>query len=70
MLFFRNISKLTDADKYKYSGYSLGFHLRSENSLPYRSMGRNIINFGADMSSSVYVDNKNKDIFILGEVPK
>ena len=26
-------------------------------------------NFGADMTSSVYVDNKNKDILILGERP-
>ena len=25
--------------------------------------------FGADMSSSVHVDNKNKDILILGEGP-
>ena len=25
--------------------------------------------FGADMSSSVHVDNKNKDISILGERP-
>ena len=25
--------------------------------------------FGADMSSSVHIDNKNKDILILGEGP-
>ena len=30
-------------------------------------MGKNIIIFGADMSSSVHVDNKGKDILILGE---
>ena len=30
-------------------------------------MGRSVIIFGADMSSSVHVDNKNKDILILGE---
>ena len=34
------------------------------------SMGKNVIIFGADMSSSVHIDNKNKDILILGEVPK
>ena len=28
---------------------------------------KNIIIFGADMSSSVHVDNKGKDILILGE---
>ena len=30
-------------------------------------MGKNVNTFGADMSSSVYIDNKNKDILILGE---
>ena len=30
---------------------------------------KNIINFGADMSSSVHIDNKAKDILILGERP-
>ena len=32
-------------------------------------MRRNVIIFGVDMSSSVNVDNKNKDIVILGEWP-
>ena len=32
-------------------------------------MGENVIVFGADMSSSVHIDNKNKDILILGEGP-
>ena len=32
-------------------------------------MGKNIIILGADMSSSVHIDNKNKDILILGEGP-
>ena len=32
-------------------------------------MGKNVIIFGADMSSSVHVDNKEKDILILGEGP-
>ena len=30
-------------------------------------MGRNVIIFGADMSSSVYDYNENKDILILSE---
>ena len=29
----------------------------------------NVIIFGADMTSSVHIDNKNKDILILGERP-
>ena len=32
-------------------------------------MGKNVIVFGSDMSSSVHVDNKIKNIIILGEVP-
>ena len=30
-------------------------------------MGKNVIIFGADMSSSVDINNKRKDILILGE---
>ena len=33
------------------------------------SMEKNVISFGADMSASVDVHNKNKDILILGEGP-
>ena len=47
--------------------YGIGFNSRAEFSLPDNSMGRNVIIFAADMSSSVHVDNKNKDIVILGE---
>ena len=32
-------------------------------------MERNVIIFGADMNSSVHVDNNGKDILILGEGP-
>ena len=32
-------------------------------------MGRNVIIFGADMSSSVHIDNKGKYILILGGEP-
>ena len=42
---------------------------RSEYSLPLGNMGKNVIIFGVDMNSSVHVDNKNKDILILGEGP-
>ena len=33
------------------------------------SLGKNVIIFGADTSSSVHIDIKNKDILILGEEP-
>ena len=32
-------------------------------------MGKSVIISGADMSSSVHIDNKNKDTLILGEGP-
>ena len=32
-------------------------------------MGKKIIIFGVDMSSSLHIDNKGKDILILGEGP-
>ena len=63
------LNKNFDTDKYKYSGYSVGFDLRSEFSLPDGSMGKNVIIFGADMSSSVQIHNKGKDILILGKGP-
>ena len=32
-------------------------------------MGKNVIIFGADMSSSVHIDNKSQDMLSLGEGP-
>ena len=53
--------------KNKYSGYGIGFDRISIYLLPDDSFGRNLIIFGVDMSSSVHVDNKGKDILILGK---
>ena len=47
----------------------MGFDSRSEFLFTDGSFGKNVIIFGADMSSSVHIDNKNKDILILGEGP-
>ena len=43
--------------------------MRSEYSLPGGSMGKKIITFGVDMSSSVHIDDNKKDILILGKGP-
>ena len=59
----------TIADKYVYTGYGIGFDLRSEFSLPDGSVGKNVVIFGADMSPSVHIDNKGTDILIRGEGP-
>ena len=68
---FRSVklTKNTDLDKYKYTGYGIGFYSRGEYSSPDGSVVKNIIIFGVDMSSSVHIDNKGKDILILGKGP-
>ena len=63
------ITKTTDVDKYKYSGYGIGFDGRGVFTHPTGSFDDNAIIFGVDMSSSVHIDNKGKDILILGSGP-
>ena len=58
-----------DPNKHVVSGYGIGFHSCSEFSLPEGSVGKNVILFGVDMSSSVHIDNKKKDSLILGFGP-
>ena len=41
-----------------YSGYGIVFDLRSEFSLPYGSVGKIDMVFGADMSRYVHIDKK------------
>ena len=62
------MTKNNDFDKYKYSGYGIGFDRKGE-FLKGSGLGRNCIFFGVDMSYSVHVDNKKKDSLVLGEVP-
>ena len=61
------LTKNDDLDKYKYSSYGIGFDSLSEFLLTDGSMGKNVFIFGADMSSSLHIDNKGKDFLILGE---
>ena len=42
---------------------------RSYNLLPDNTTRKNVIIFGADVNSSVHIDNKGKDIIILGDRP-
>ena len=62
--------KLTENDdfgKYKYSGYGIWFDRHGTFSFPTGGFGYNLIIFRVDMSSSVHVDHKEKDILISGE---
>ena len=63
------LTKNTDIDKYGYSSYGIGFDRRSSFSFRSGGFGQNILIFGVDMSSSAHVDNKKKDILVLGKGP-
>ena len=63
------LTKNADIDKYGYSGYGVGFDRRGSFSFPGGGYSQNVINFGADMSSSAHIDNKKKGILILGVGP-
>ena len=60
------LTKNADPDKYKNSGYSIGFDSRLEFLFTDGSMEINLIILGDDTSSSVHVDDKDKCILILG----
>ena len=61
--------KDADIDKYKYSGYGIGFDRHGFFSHPSGETGRNVIILGVDMSSSTKIDNRKKDILNLGNGP-
>ena len=57
---FGSVKLIKNADlyKYKYTGYGKGFDSRSKFLFKHGNLRDNVIIFGADMSSSVLVDNK------------
>ena len=61
------MTKNNNIDKYEYSGYGIGFDRKGKFSAG-NGFDRDCIIFGADMSSSVHVDNKKKDISNLVEI--
>ena len=63
------ITKNADPDKCSYSRYGTELDSCSLFSIPHFNWGENTIIFEVDMSSSVHIDNKNKDILILGKRP-
>ena len=63
------LSKNTGVNNYKYSGYGIGVDRHGSVLYPGIGIGTNVIIFGIDMSSLTKIDNKKKDIFILGKGP-
>ena len=56
------LTKHVDIDLYKYSGYHIGFDRKGSFSIG-DAVGRIVIIFGVDMSSSSHIDNKKKRHF-------
>ena len=62
------LTKNADIDKYGYSGYGIGFDRNISFSVG-NEIGKNILIFEVDMSSSTKIDNRKKDILIVGIGP-
>ena len=60
------LTKNLDIDQYKNSGHGIGLNRKEFFSLG-NEIGRNVIIFGADMSSTPHIHNKKKDILILSK---
>ena len=58
------LTKNADIDKYGYSGYGNGFDRRSSFSFPGNGLGQNVLIFGVDMSFSVHIDNKKRQLVL------
>ena len=58
------LTKRVDVNLYKCSRYGITFNRKRS-----YSIGRNVIIFRVDMSSFSHIDNKLKDILILGKGP-
>ena len=64
-----SLTKNADIDRYGYHGYGIGFDRHGSFSFPGTGLGRNVIIFGVDMSSSTKTNDKKKEILILGKGP-
>ena len=63
------LTKHVNIDKYGYSGYGIGFDRKGSFSFLSGGYGQNIIIFGVDVNSFIHIDNKKKDMLILGRGP-
>ena len=62
------LTKNADIDKYRYSGYGIGFDRNTSFSVD-NEISKNVIIFRVDMSSSTKIDNRKKDILIFSIGP-
>ena len=66
---FGAVTKNSEIDKYRFSGYGIEFDGIGRFSFPGGGVGQNLLICGADMSSSAYIDNKKNDILVVGIGP-
>ena len=62
------LTKNANINKFGYSGYGIGFDRNTSFSVG-NEISKNVIILGVDMSSSTKIDNRKKDILILGIGP-
>ena len=62
-----SLTKNVDIDRYKYSGYGIGFDRHGEFSFG-NGLGKNCIIFGPDLSSSSHSNNKKKIFLFLVKI--
>ena len=60
------MTKNADTDKYKYQGHGIRFELSGIFTHPNGGDGKNVVVFGVDMANSKNVNNKTKDVLVLG----
>ena len=63
------LTKNVNIDSYGYPGYGIGFDRKESFSFSGGGYGQNVLIFGVDMSFSTQIDNKKKDILVLGIGP-
>ena len=61
------LTKNVNIDQYGYFGYGIGFDRRSSFSFPGGGFGQNVLILVLDISSSSHINNKKKDILVLGK---
>ena len=61
------LPKNADIDKYKYSGYGIGFDSKGRFTHLSRGYDKNVIIFGTYLSSSTHANNKTRYILFLGK---
>ena len=64
-----SLDKNANINRYKYSGYGIGFDRHGSYSHHSGRTGRNVIILEVDMISSTKIDNRNKYLLILNKGP-